>query len=68
MIMTLKQLLSHALFGLGCAAFAVWAFYMGLTAIEREQEAMDEIRAERCARWGESLPTEYQVYCDNLGV
>ncbi len=37
-------------------------------AMEREAAARDELRAERCAKWGEDTPEELQPYCDNLGV
>lgn len=39
-----------------------------IDAAVREDENRDEIRKERCGRWGEDLPKEMEGYCDNLGV
>lgn len=39
-----------------------------IDAAVREDENRDEIRKERCGRWGEDLPEEMEGYCDNLGV
>lgn len=51
-----------------CAALSLALVWAGMEAAIRESEARDEIRKERCARWGEDLPPEYEGYCKNLGV
>lgn len=49
----------------GLGVLLVYALLHGM---EREDKMRDEIRAERCARWGENLPKEFEPYCENLGV
>lgn len=61
-------LLKYALAMLASSALAVVFFYLGLTAIEREQRHYDEVRAERCAQMGEDIPEEMEPYCEGLGV
>ena len=37
-------------------------------AIEREQAFNENIREDRCARWGENVPPELLGYCTDRGV
>jgi len=51
--------------GMALTLALVWAGFYGM---EKEDEARDEIRRERCAAAGENPPAWMNDYCKNLGV
>lgn len=55
------------LFMLG-ALFSLGLVWLGIYAAEREAAGQEELRRERCARWGENLPRDLEGYCADLGV
>lgn len=50
--------------GVMVALFFAW---LGFTALERERKGNIELRAERCAKYGENMPPEIIGYCDGAG-
>jgi hypothetical protein len=38
-----------------------------LLSAEREDAKMEEIRQERCGKFGEEIPKQWRSYCNNTG-
>ncbi|MGE3479631.1 MAG: hypothetical protein AB7G80_09190 [Dongiaceae bacterium] len=50
------------------ACLALGLMAMMVKAAEREDLMRDSIRQERCASFGEKVPSYMKDYCKNLGV